>query len=57
MYVLWSIFMLFSLFVGEYWQGLHPCELVPSTLKLHVFLYLHKLEKTGEHDKAEGEYL
>ena len=35
---------------------LHPCKLVPSTLELCI-LYLHELEKTGEHDKAEGEYL
>ena len=48
--------MLFSSLL-ENIDELHPCKLVPSTLKLCVFLYLHELEKIGEHDKAEGEYL
>ena len=43
-------FYAFFLFIDE-------LQLVPSTFKLCVFLYLHELEKTGEHDKAEGEYL
>ena len=41
------------------WRILTSC--IPASwcllLSSCVFLYLHELEKTGEHDKAEGEYL